>query len=63
MDFINILTFVLTAYHIKCQSVGIIMLYLLVQHVVVKAQLFPLKGTIPPICSSLHASYVHIHIG
>lgn len=35
MDFINILTFVLTAYHIKCQSVGIIMLYLLVQHVVV----------------------------
>lgn len=28
-----------------------------------KAQLFPLKGTIPPICSSLHASYVHIHIG
>lgn len=36
MDFINILTFVLTAYHIKCQSVGIIMLYLLVQHVVVR---------------------------
>lgn len=27
-----------------------------------KTQLFPLKRTIPPICSSLHASYVHIHI-